>query len=245
MDPTRHPCPEPSLPDRPQDDIGRDLLATKVPMRQRLAAYAEALVKEGSPFVAAYDRLVARLAASAVGAAAPAVGEVMPPFLLPDQCGRLVGLAELLDAGPAVVSFNRGPWCPFCRIELSSHLAAEPGLADLGATLVSIMPEPRARTALLAQELGQKLVVLSDVDNGYALSIGLAMWVGDEVIALMRAEGIDLAATRGDDAWMLPLPATFVLDRDGRVLARRVDPDFRTRMDTDEVLAVLAQDRGA
>lgn len=221
-------------------DVLAEILAMRAPLRDRLAAYVDVMVAEGSPFVAAYDRLVDHLAKAEVGAGAPAPGEAMPPFVLPDQSGRLVGLEDIVGSGPAILSFNRGPWCPFCRIELATHLEALPTLARHEARLVSIMPEPRSSTAPLARALGERLVVLSDIDNGYALSIGLAMWVGDEVIALMREHGLDLGAFQGNEGWMLPLPATFVLDREARVLARWVDPDFRTRMETEAILSVLA-----
>ena len=81
--------------------------------------------------------------------------------------------------------------------------------------------------------------VLSDIDNGYALSLGLVMWVGEEVCQLYSSGGVNLPEFSGSDGWMLPIPATFVVGRDGRVISRYVDPDFRTRMDAEAILAAL------
>jgi peroxiredoxin len=84
-------------------------------------------------------------------------------------------------------------------------------------------------------------MILSDIDNGFALSLGLAFWVGEKVIELMKARGLDLQKFQGNDGWFLPVPATFVLNRKGRVIARSVNPDFRTRMAIDEIVHALAR----
>ena len=73
--------------------------------------------------------------------------------------------------------------------------------------------------------------VLIDMDNGYALSLNLAVWDGAEVQELMAASGRDLPRYQGNDTWMLPLPASFVVDAEGIVRARFIDPDYRKRME--------------
>jgi len=83
---------------------------------------------------------------------------------------------------------------------------------------------------------------LTDVDNGYALSLNLAIWIGQELKKMMADRGRSLADSQGNDAWMLPIPATFVVGRDGRITARFVDPDFRTRMDLDHLIDAMKQD---
>ena len=208
-------------------------------LRQRLGAYAEKVRELNLPIAEAYDRLVERLQNAGVGTGAPEVGTTMPSFLLPDQNGKLVNLEQLLRNGPVVLSFNRGHWCPFCKLELRGLAEVQPKLSEHNAHVVSIMPERQQYTSRLAQDLDDKLNILSDIDNGYALSLGLLMWVGDEVAGLMRNRGIDLREFQGNDGRLLPVPATFVLDHDGRIIARWVNPDFRTRMETDEILRAL------
>ena len=44
---------------------------------------------------------------------------------------------------------------------------------------------------------------------------------------------------RVSDGWVLPIPATFVVGRDGLVKARFVDPDFRKRMEIDDLVAAV------
>ena len=79
--------------------------------------------------------------------------------------------------------------------------------------------------------------ILTDLDNSYALSLNLAIWLGAEIQHLLAHQ--DLATFHGNDGWVLPIPATFVVGRDGLVKARFVDPDFRKRMEIDDLLAAL------
>ncbi|MEJ0092064.1 MAG: peroxiredoxin-like family protein [Methylocella sp.] len=216
-----------------------EICATDIPLAERLSRYAAAMRESGSPFASEYDRLVARLRAGEAGAVTPEAGDIMPPFLFPDSTGRMTSLSALLAHGPVILSFNRGHWCPFCKIELRALAEAGPQFAKFGAQVVSIMPERQSSTASIAAELLNRLTVLSDIDNGYAMSLGLVMSVGDVVRQLMAERGWSLDIFQGNDAWLLPLPATFVVGREGRILARFVDPDFRTRMAISDILTAL------
>lgn len=84
-----------------------------------------------------------------------------------------------------------------------------------------------------------RLHILSDIDNAYALSLGLVMWLGDRLQELMEGRGYHLETFHGGDGWFVPLPATFIVGRDGLVAGRYVDPDFRKRMEIEEILTVL------
>ena len=180
-----------------------------------------------------------RLRAGQIGELAPQLGEVMPPFMLPDQDGRIVTLEGLLASGSLVLSFNRGHWCPFCRIELEAFDRAHAELLSLRARVVSIMPDRQPYTRELAASFKEPLTILTDMDNDYALSLGLAMWVGADIRDLLVEDGTLLPHFQGSEAWVLPLPATYVISSDGRVAARYVNPDFRERMEVAEVLTAL------
>ena len=81
--------------------------------------------------------------------------------------------------------------------------------------------------------------MLTDIDNGYALSLNLAIWVGEELERLMAASGRDLPRYQGNDAWFLPIPATFVLGAEGTIKERFIDPDYRRRMAVEDLLEAL------
>jgi peroxiredoxin len=206
-------------------------------LNEQLGAYAAA----GREFFPAYseavDRLVTRLHENGGGENAPRPGEVMPPFMLPDETGRLVSLQSLISRGPVVVMFYRGHWCPYCRLNVSAVIRAEGRITKLGGQIVAIMPETQKYAEQFKSESGAPFPVLTDLDNGYALSLNLAIWLGAEIQQLLSY--LDLSDFHGNDGWVLPIPATFVVGGDGRVKARFVDPDFRKRMEIDDLIAAV------
>ena len=213
------------------------------PLNARLKAYADKLRELNFPFAEAYDDLVARLYAGEIGREAPAVGEVMPTFLLPARDGTLIALDDLTAKGPVVISFNRGHWCPFCKIELRTIAKFHQEIAAYGAEVASIIPDKQHFTRELVAATNDSITILSDIDNGYALSLGLVFWLGENLKTLMNGRGQNLDTIQGNEGWFVPLPATYVIGQDSRVLARFVDPDFRKRMEIDDILAALEKSR--
>lgn len=213
-----------------------EICQLEAPLNQKLAAYARKLEELNFPFAEAYDSLVVRLIEGKVGSSAPKAGDRTPEFVLPTRFGELCSLQELLKTGPVVISFNRGHWCPFCKIELSELARGADAIAALGGQIVAILPDRQLPFA--GQQVG-KIKILSDIDNGYALSLGLAVWLGEKLKELMKGRGIHLADFHGNDGWFVPLPATFVVAQSGEVIARHADPEFRTRMDIETILASL------
>jgi hypothetical protein len=80
--------------------------------------------------------------------------------------------------------------------------------------------------------------ILTDIDNGYALSLNLAIWIGAEMQRMMAGRQ-DLPSFQGNDSWTLPIPATFVVGTNSIIKARFVDPDYRKRMAIEELLAAM------
>jgi peroxiredoxin len=212
-------------------------------LNERLQALADA-VREFSPtFAEAVDRLVSRLQQSGAGASAPGPGDPMPPFVLPDETGRLVSLEQLLRKGPAAVVFHRGHWCPYCRISADALVQAQQEIRDDGGQIVAIMPDREEFAAELKSAAAAPFPILTDLDNGYALSLNLAIWVGAEMERMIAQAGWDIPKYQGNAAWILPIPATFVVGTDGRVKARFVDPDYRRRMAIEDMLQALRSER--
>src|SRR5271165_6415715 len=209
------------------------------PLSVRLQAVADTVRELSPPFADVIDRLVARLADNGVGVTAPRPGEPMPPFLLPDETGRLVSLSGLLNKGPLVVSFNRGHWCPYCRLHVDALARAEAEIASLGAQIIAISPETSEWAGQLKTYAKAPFHILSDLDGGYALELNLLFWVGDEAQRALAGAGVDLVQFQGSDTWTLPIPATFVVGADGVVLARFVDPDYRRRLEVEDLLGAL------
>jgi peroxiredoxin len=214
----------------------RDL---EVPLADRLQAFANEVRRMGPHFQTAVDNLVERLMENGAGMTAPKVGEAMPPFVLPDDNGRLVSLQDLLQAGPVAIAFHRGYWCPYCRININALARAEKEIAVEQRHVAAIVPDRQRFTSWLKTDAEAPFPILTDMDNGYAMSLDLAIWVGDEMKELMVGSGWDPSVSQGTEDWALPIPATFIVGTDGIVTARFVDPDYRIRMAIEDMVAAL------
>jgi peroxiredoxin len=215
----------------------RDLDA---PLGARLESFADSTRVASPAFAEAVDKLITRLNLNGSGATAPSVGDPMPPFMLPDDQGHLVTLEQLLAKGPVALSFHRGHWCPYCRLNTNALAQAQSEVEPIGGQIVAVTPDlQHFATALKSDAAAKPFPILTDVDNGYALSLNLAIFVGLELRKHIKSAVWDVASYQGNDAWILPIPATFVVDRDSIVRARYVDPDFRKRMAIDMIVDAL------
>jgi len=169
----------------------------------------------------------------------PQLGEAMPQFSLPDESGRLITLASLIRSGPAVISVNRGHWCPYCKLDLRSLAEINDEIERLGARAIAIMPDSAEFTESYATRNRLPFPVLSDIDLGYSLSLGLVFWVGDRVHELYSQAGVELERYHGNGAYFLPMAAKFIVGRDGLVKARQVNIEFRERMEPEVIIAEL------
>ena len=179
------------------------------------------------------------LAASGIAQRALKAGDQAADFRLPDARGGYVRLKELLSAGPVVLSFYRGGWCPYCNLELRALQKALPEIIRLGAKLVAVSPQTPDESLSTAEKNELVFSVLSDVGSVMAKSFGIAYDVAEELRPVYARFGHSLPEKNGDESWVLPTPATYVIDRDGTITLAFVDVDYRNRLEPAEILAAL------
>lgn len=168
------------------------------------------------------------------------VGDEAPDFELPDAAGRPVRLSDVLRNGPVVLSFYRGEWCPYCNLTLHTWQQQLEDLSRAGGHLVAVTPQ-RPNNALSITEKHQlAFPVLSDegqdVIRAYKLHYDLPPALKD---LYGDAWGLDLTEQNADGSWSLPVPGTFVIDRQRRIRFAFADADYRIRAEPDDVLAAL------
>ena len=220
------------------DDTFRRVRDLDVSLSEQLQSFAKNTRRERPEFAAAVDRLIDRLRRYGAGDSAPKPGEPMPGFVLPDENGDRVSLDDLLDEGPVAITFHRGHWCPYCRININALAQAQKELAKGEGRIIGIMPDLQKFVAELKKQSNVPFPILSDMDNGYALSLNLTVWVGAELQRMLE-DRVNMPAFQGNSSWMLPIPATFVVGRDGLIIARFIDPDYRKRMTISDMLAAM------
>jgi peroxiredoxin len=188
---------------------------------------------------ALYETKIDELRASFALSAAVGRGARAPDFTLRDPTGRPVALSELLRSGPAVVTFYRGGWCPYCNIQLRAYQAILPQIAALHASLTAISPQRPDGSLSTAQTNALTFHVLSDAGNKAARSFGLVYALPEELRAALRSNNKALPDINGDESWELPVPATYVIAPDGRVALAHVEVDYRKRLEPGAIIAAL------
>ena len=180
-----------------------------------------------------------KLHSSDTAESAIAVGEIAPNFTLSDATGKTVSLHSRLDEGPVVLSFYRGGWCPFCNLEFKSLHDILPQIKQHGAILIGVSPELPDNSMSTVEKHNLQFEVLSDVGNKVALQYGLVMKVPEVIRPLYLEWGLDIPAVNGEDTWELPIPATYVINTDGKIVSAYVNKNYTERMEPDDIIKVL------
>jgi len=166
-------------------------------------------------------------------------GNHAPDFSLPNPAGRPVSLAGLLRGGPAVVTFYRGGWCPYCNLQLRAYQQVLGEITALRAKLVAISPQLPDGSLSTAEVNQLSFDVLSDVGNHVARSFGLVYSLPDELRAALTSNNKALPGINGDDSWELPLPATYVVAPDHKIALAEIELDYRERLEPVAIVAAL------
>ena len=185
------------------------------------------------------------LAAGGITERALKAGATATDFILPDVHGNKVKLSTLLAKGPVVLSFYRGGWCPYCNLELRALQQVLPQLKQLGATLVAISPQTPDESLSTSEKNALSFPVLSDLASAVASSFGITFDLADELRPIYTAFNHALPQKNGVDSWVLPIPATYVIAKTGKILLSFVDVDYRNRLEPSAVITVLSSGQQA
>lgn len=200
---------------------------------------SEFMAKVPAEIREAMARADMELAASGIAQRAIKAGDRAPDFCLPDARGGLVGLRDLLAKGPVVVSFYRGGWCPYCNLELHALQNELPEIQRLGGQLVAISPQTPDESLSTSEKNELEFAVLSDAGSATARAYGIAFDLAEELQPIYARSGHALPEKNGDESWVLPIPATYVIDTNGDVVLAFVDVDYRNRLEPAEIVAAL------
>lgn len=185
------------------------------------------------------ERAVENLFATGIEERILPVGATAPDFALKDSNGKMLRSADLLELGPLVLKFFRGRWCPYCMTELETWRDLYGQLRERGALLVAIGPQVERQSDFMIGQHGLPFPVLSDPGNKVAEQFGLAYTLPESMRDYYRSILVNIPFVNGDQSWRLPLPATYVIAQDRKVLFAEAHADFRVRPEPEEVLPVL------
>ncbi|MGA8309930.1 MAG: peroxiredoxin-like family protein [Terriglobales bacterium] len=185
---------------------------------------------------AVHARVIADLIGKHLAEGALAVGSKAPVFELPDHNGKPVSSTDLLSRGRLVLCFFRGRWCPFCVGQLEAMNLIQPAIEQAGGSLLATSPQTVQQSFFMADQHKLRFPLLSDSGNKVARQFGLVYPVPEEQQAIYRRAFVNLPFANGDQSWELPIPATFIVDHDGKVLYVSANEDYTERPEPCEIL---------
>ncbi len=167
------------------------------------------------------------------------VNDVAPDFTSVDQNGKSVNLKNKLTHGPVVLVFYRGEWCPYCNKQLKELEDSMKMITGKGATVIAVSPETQANVAKTVRKTKAKYSVLSDDNLKIMNAYKVAYSLDDDMIKKYKGYGIDFAEKNGTNGNNLPVPAVYIIGKDGKVTYSHYDENFKERVSVMEILAHL------
>jgi peroxiredoxin len=167
------------------------------------------------------------------------IGAKTPEFQLQDHNGKIVFSSDLLAKGRLILCFIRGRWCPFCVAQMEAMNLILPEIERAGATLAAISPQTVQQSFFMRDQHKLRFPLLSDPGNKVAKQFGLTYRVPEEQKAIYQRAFVNLPFVNGDNSWELPIPATYIIDRDGTVAYASANEDYTDRPEPEEIIRLL------
>jgi peroxiredoxin len=214
------------------------------PLREILAERKELIAKYvPAETQAVHARAVAELKQQRLPSNILPVGAKAPAFHLQNHDGKNVSSSDLLAKGRLVLCFIRGRWCPFCVAQLEAMNLVLPEIEQAGATFAAISPQTVQQSFFMRDQHKLRFPLLSDAGNKVARQFGLTYRIPEEQEAVYRKAFVNLPFVNGDDNWELPIPATYIIDRDGTALYASANEDYTERPEPEDIVCFLQTPR--
>lgn len=167
------------------------------------------------------------------------VGDPAPMFTGTDQNGQSFSLQSALQKGDVVLMFYRGQWCPYCNKQMSQMSDSLKMITDKGATVVAISPEIQENVLKTIEKTKASFPVISDVKMQIMKNYQVNFAVPQATQDRYKNFGIDFNTVNGENGANLPVPATYVIGKDGKIKYVFFNPDYRKRASVKEIAAYL------
>jgi peroxiredoxin len=210
---------------------------SEMDLQKELGAVAQ-MVREKTPphVMPTIEATTKRLKESRLEDHALQTGQTMPDFELPDATGEIVRSVDLRSQGPLLITFYRGSWCPFCNLALRALQERNAEIKTRGVTLLAISPQTPDHSLTLQEKHSLQFPVLSDEGNRVARQFGIVFALDPGLKTVQEQFGVDIPAHNGDRTFELPVPATFLVSTDGKVLKSYAEADYMQRLDPETAL---------
>lgn len=201
---------------------------------------AEMLPHVPKDFLAVNKEERARLATLKLSEDALQIGDEASNFNLPNAVGKKVSLYKLLEANDfVVINFYRGAWCPYCNIEMEALREINKEVQKLGGQIVAISPETPDLSLSMKEKHQLEFEVLSDKDYKVEKEYGLIFSVGEKVRPFYEKFGYDIPKYTQNESYELPIPATYVVNKNKKIIFAFIDEDYTKRAEPQAILNAI------
>ncbi len=160
-------------------------------------------------------------------------GEQLPDVSIVDTEGTKHELSAIISNEPTVLLFYRGGWCPYCNAHLSEIQSVENEIVGLGYQIVAISPDSPENLIQSAEKDKLNYSLYSDADGALIRAMGIAYKAPNNYTDLLSK------SSEGLNTGFLPVPSVFVVNKSGNILFEYINPDYKTRLSSGLLLAVL------
>lgn len=167
------------------------------------------------------------------------VGEMAPLINAIDHSGTPVHLDSLLKNGPLVVFFYRGSWCPYCNKQMSELQDSLYLLKEKNATVLAISPETNKSMNKIINKSEAEFIFVSDTTYAIMNAYKVSFKVDDKTLIKYKSFGINIEKSNGNNDNILPVPATYVIGKDGIIKLAYFDTNYKKRVTIKQVLTAL------
>jgi peroxiredoxin len=158
------------------------------------------------------------------------VGDKAPDFTGYDQDGKQIELKKILEKGPVILFFYRGKWCPVCSRYLNNYQDSLKVLTDQGFNVLAITPESIENVEQTVKLHHITFTVIYDCQEKIMKDYDVMFTVTKAYQEKTKSGfSVDIAQNNGRDEARLPVPATYIINRDGIIVAVQFDPDYKNR----------------
>ncbi len=165
------------------------------------------------------------------------VGTKVPEVTLENDNGNSFDLNSAIKVKPAILMFYRGGWCGYCNTQLGQLKNIEDELVELGYQIFAISPDSPKKLQESLQKHNMKYSLLYDRDMSAATLFGIAFKVDNDTVKRYTGAGIELTYDSKNDRNILPVPAVFIVGKDGIIKFQYANPNYRVRLNSDVLLA--------
>jgi len=168
------------------------------------------------------------------------VGDSAKKFTLPNALGNSVSLNDVLEKNDfVIVSFYRGVWCAYCNFELKALQSRLGEFRELGAELIAISPQSPDASMSTKEKNELEFEVLSDSENVIAKEYGLVFSLAEELRPIYLSFGIDIPSNNDEDSYEIPMPATYVINKNKEIVFSFIDEDYTKRCEPQDIIDVI------